>query len=65
MPKKDGFFYITLSSAVAVALIIASILVFKFFLKEEFKEIKKFYTEEFLSETNANEVLKEDKAYEV
>lgn len=46
---------------IAVVLIIINLTVFKFFLKKQYKEILKFYNKEILSETDVQDVLREEK----
>lgn len=65
MSKKEGFFYITVCSALSTAVILLSVLACKYFFKDEFGKFEKFYINEFLSETRVDEVLKEDKNYEI
>lgn len=60
---KDFYFSFTkvvIIQLICVFIIVLSLFAAKFFWKKSFIGIKKFYATEILSETNADEVLKEE-----
>ena len=57
---KFSFFKISFTQLIALSLLVLCLLFFKLFLKKEHKKIKSFYKQEFLSETQASEVLREE-----
>lgn len=60
-PESDNtnnyFLKITVVEAIAAAIILITVLVMKFFFKDQFLSLKKIYRELFLSDTSVSEVL--------
>lgn len=59
LPKKGGnFINIIITQAICVALVIGVVFIFKYFFKNDYKEIKGWYNKEVATDTDINEVLK-------
>ena len=58
---KSVFFSVALIESVLAALLILGIIVVKFFLKEQYTGIKKWYMENMTVDTNISEIIEEAK----
>ncbi len=56
----EWFYKVCIVQTVCVVIILASVLVIKYFLKNTFSEIQKFYNNYILSETKISEVLSDE-----
>ena len=63
--KKDSLFALFITETVFIAVILCSILIMKYFFKTPYAEIKKWYTNNFLTETSISEVIEESGKNEV
>lgn len=63
--KSSKWIYITVTQLVCVAIILLSVLVTKFFFKDTYSELLKWYNTNIQNETDIAEVLKDGGANEI
>ncbi len=63
--KKETLFTILITEALFVALILSAVLIIKYFFPSSYKNIKNWYGDNFLSETEISEVIEESEKNEV
>ena len=57
-PKKDILLAVIITEAVCIAIILAGILLIKYFSANNFDSVRDFYSEHFKTETTVSDVIK-------
>lgn len=57
--EKDVFFSVAVTQSVLAVILIVCILIIKFFFKGQYKDIKKWYSDNMTVDTNISEIVKE------
>lgn len=57
-PKKDILLAVIITEALCIAVILAGILLMKYFSANNFNSLKDFYSEHFKTETTVSEVIR-------
>lgn len=60
LKKNGGVFGMIVTEAVVAAVILAAVLTVKYFFKDTYSSLKKWYNSDVCAETDINEVLKTD-----
>jgi len=63
--KKETLFSILITEAVFVVIILSAVLIIKYFFPTSYKTVKKWYGDNFLTETKISEVIEESEKNEV
>ena len=58
-PKKDILLAVIITEVICMAIILAVILLMKYFSANDFSSVRDFYSEHFLTETTVSDVIKE------
>ena len=58
--RKDTFLHITVTEIICVFLLIAVVLVIKYFFKAEFSEFKEWYNQKIAVDIDINQVLEDE-----
>ncbi len=58
MTFLEWFYKVFIIQAVYILIMLSTVLILKYFYKEEFKNVQDFYQEYIISNTDVNEVLK-------